>query len=347
MSTVTRHHAFHQQGMPRRQQLETAVNGKRRRGSAGNLRESCLCLQHVQRRGDEFGALHVVGAAAEPIGQLEKNSLHFLGFVGFECDDVVVDFDRGQWLEEERSAARGGAVHQARKRAPVLCLHQQDEATVPLRDDLILQVLRRVFTAHVAIERFAQLRPLAAQLLANRCQPRAGVIGDIARGVDAAAHVRNLLAERRCSRDHLPKAWEITGGAAHRGRRRLDGFEVVGKCQEPKRLQRPAVDGQQSEELREIVSGAKREDRVVSQVADGFRRGCERLAYACHVGLGLEARQASGARRRQGEAPHRSDNPVEFKGPQGAWVHAVIQMVWGGLQGASSACTISGGNPKV
>jgi len=28
-------------------------------------------------------------------------------------------------------------------------------------------------------------------------------------------------------------------------------------------------------------------------------------------------------------------------------VHAVIQMVWGGLQGASSAYTISGGNPKV
>ena len=41
------------------------------------------------------------------------------------------------------------------------------------------------------------------------------------------------------------------------------------------------------------------------------------------------------------------NDPVEFKGPQGAWVHAVIQMVWGGLQGASSAYTISGGNPKV
>ena len=53
-------------------------------------------------------------------------------------------------------------------RAAVLGLARQHVAAVPLGDDLILQILRRVLAAQVRLERAAQPRPLLAQPVANQ-----------------------------------------------------------------------------------------------------------------------------------------------------------------------------------
>ena len=68
----------------------------------------------------------------------------------------------------------------------------QHVAAVALGDDLLLQVLRRVLAAHELIERLAQTLALLAQPIANRSQRRAGVIQDLARGVDRPANGGDL-----------------------------------------------------------------------------------------------------------------------------------------------------------
>jgi hypothetical protein len=70
----------------------------------------------------------------------------------FERHDVVADLDGAERLEEQACAARGRAVDDARYRAAMLRLDDEDIAAVPLGDDLILQVLGCVLAAQIRLE---------------------------------------------------------------------------------------------------------------------------------------------------------------------------------------------------
>ena len=53
----------------------------------------------------------------------------------------------------------------------------------------------------------------------------------------------------------------------------------------------------------------------------GLARGGEQLRHVVRIGGRRQARQALGAHRRQREAFDGLDDPIEFEGPQGAWLH--------------------------
>ena len=100
-------------------------------------------------------------------------------------------------LEIQTRAGAGTAVHDARDRGPVLGADDEHIASIPIGDDLLLQVLRRVLAAKVRLQRSAQPRPLLAQTVPNASQLRARIVYDLAAGIDLLANVGDLTLERR------------------------------------------------------------------------------------------------------------------------------------------------------
>jgi hypothetical protein len=105
----------------------------------------------------------VARTLAEPIGERQQNPEDLLALALLELDDVVVDLDGGGRLEEQAGAAGRTAVDDAGHVAAVLGAHQQHEAAVPLGDDLVLQVLRRLLAARELLEGVPQPLAQAAQ----------------------------------------------------------------------------------------------------------------------------------------------------------------------------------------
>ena len=136
----------------------------------------------------------------------------------------------------------------------MLGLHHEHVAAVALGDHLVLQVLRSVLSAQVGLERATQPGPLPPQLVADGAQLRAGVIHHLARRIDLVArlgdlalegrHRRARLIEQRVRRSHTPDG---VPGVVHR-------LEKRGECQEPKRLQRTALDGERAQDSRKVVA---------------------------------------------------------------------------------------------
>ncbi len=166
------HRVLHER-MTRRLELEGAIGRERRLDSVDRIRKTRARLQHVEVGCRVDRALHVTAPRAERVGEREQNAPHFLGFLFFERDDVVVDLDGAERLEEQARAAGRRAVHDSRNVAAMLGLDHDDVSTVPLRDDLILQVFGRLFSAQVGLERAPQAGALFAQPFANRLQRRA------------------------------------------------------------------------------------------------------------------------------------------------------------------------------
>ena len=191
-------HRVLEQRVPRRLQLERAVGRQRRLDAVDRLGEARAAPAARRARWPRRSVRCMSAArAAERVGQREQDAPDLLGLLLLERDDVVVDLDGAERLEKQARAARRRAVHDARDAAAVLGLHDEDVAAVPLGDDLILQVFRRLLAAQVRLERAAQPRPLLAQALANQLQLRARVIDDLAGRVDLLARLRRLALERR------------------------------------------------------------------------------------------------------------------------------------------------------
>ena len=182
-----------EQRMPRSEELERPVGRERRLDPVDRLGKPRARLHDVELAGGFDGPLHVGAAAAERIGQRKQDAQDLFVLLFLERDDVVVDFDRAERLEKQAGAARRRAVDDAGNRAAMLGFDDEHIAAVPLGDDLILQMLRRVLAAQVRLERAPQPRPLLAQPLADDLQLRARVIDDVAGRVD-------LVARRRRSR---------------------------------------------------------------------------------------------------------------------------------------------------
>ena len=207
-------------------------------------------------------------------------------------------------------------------RAAMLGLHDQDIAAVPLGDDLVLQVLRRVLAAQVRLERAAQARALLAQPLADDLQLRAGVIDDVAGRVDLVARRGDLALERRRAAADGLEARERSGRAADGGARLVDRIEKRREREQPERLERPALDRR----ARAKICG-----RSSTRAAETHRsrretaplRSCARAdrATVCGSSRRLQPRETLAAHRRQREGRDGLDDAIEFEGPQGAWLH--------------------------
>jgi hypothetical protein len=117
-------------------------------------------------------------------------------------------------------------------------------------------------------------------------------------------------------------ARERPADAADRSGRRLDRLEVIGQCDKARGFERPAVDPEQAHDLIEIFRRPQREDGVVGEEADRLRRRGQQLADDAGIRVRGQIPEALRARRREREAPQGSDNPIEFKGPEAACVHA-------------------------
>ncbi len=318
---IARHHALHQQRMPCRQQLEAAVAGERGRRGAGHLRQPRLGLQHVELGCDMLVARHLVAARAEAVGELEQDPKHLFGLFRFERDDLVVDLDGGERLEVERLPAGGAAVHETRQRRPMLGLHEQHETAVPLGDDLILQVFRRVAAAQVAVERLAQLRALPPEAIANRAERGARVIGHIAGGLDRLAHARDLVLEGSGLADQPLQPRQLARSPPHRARRGFHRLEIVGQREQPERFERAALDIEEREQRLQVFGRAQREDRVGREIRHRLRRRRQSLAHGADVSGRLQRVKAHRSRRRQREAAQGGDNTIEFEGPEAACGH--------------------------
>ena len=135
------------------------------------------------------------GRLAELIRQLQQDPADFFGFLLFELDDLVVDLNRLHRLDEQARAAGRSAVDDAGNRAAMFGAHHQDVAAVAIRDDLLLQILRRLPSAQKRVERGAQARFLLTQPLADGGERGTGVVGNLSGRVDLPAHVGNLALE--------------------------------------------------------------------------------------------------------------------------------------------------------
>ena len=263
------------------------------------------------------------GARAERVGQREQDAPDFLGLLLLERDDVVVDFDRAERLEKQARAARRRAVHDARNRAAVLGLDDEHVAAVPLGDDLVLQVLRRLLAAQVRLERAAQARALLPQPIANQLQLRARV------------DRRRRRTGRSCRATCADLALERRGAAARRleqrerARRAADGRRAT---RPPSRETRPAPAAAAASSARPSTASAARicgrsldarsgNSALRGEVPRGFGRGGEQLRHLLRVGRRREPRQPLVAHRRQREAADGLDDAIEFEGPQGSRLH--------------------------
>ena len=129
--------------------------------------------------------------------------------------------------------------------------------------------------------------------------------------------------------DQRAQARELAARSADRRGGGVDRLEVVGEREQARGLERAALDLQQAEQILEVFRCPQREDRVVGQVAHRLGRRGQQLADRRRLGGRRQRVETRGAGRREREAPHRGDNPIEFEGPEAAWAHSVIQVGWG------------------
>ena len=284
------------------------------RGGVAEPGEAGLGLHRVEAGRDVDGLLQFGAAAAEPIGQFEQDAMDFLGLLLEQGDDVVVDLDRAERLEEEARAARRAAVHDAGNRRALLGAHQQHVAPVAVGDDLLLQVLRRVTGAEVALERAAQPRALLPQAVANGAQRRARVVEDLAGGVDGAADVSDFALEGGGAADQREQTREaVSGLAADAVYALVHGFEEGGEAEQADGfegvalLARAARVSSRSAGPRNGMPGASVSRRTASVVVASdspTSRGSVRRN---------EGRQALIAQWREREATHDGDDAVELE----------------------------------
>ena len=230
-----------EQRMPRIEELERPVARERRLDPVNRLGKPGACLDDVEPARRLDGPLQVGVAAAERIGQRKQDAKDLFMLLFFERDDVVVDFDRAERLEKEAGAARRRAVDDTWNRAAMLGFDDEYIPAVPLGDDLILQMLRRVLAAQVRLEGAPQPRPLLAQPLADGLQLGARVIDDVAGRVDLVSRGGDLAFERGGVAADGLEARKRSCRAADGGSRLVDRIEKRGQREQPVRFERPAL----------------------------------------------------------------------------------------------------------
>ena len=117
------------------------------------------------------------------------------------------------------------------------------------------------------------------------------------------------------------EAGKRTGSAADGGPRLVDRIEKRGQREQPQRLERPPFDRQRVERLRQLGRRPQRERSVHRQETRRLGRMSEQIGDRRRLDRGLQSVETLAAHRRQGEGGNCLNNPVEFEGPEGAWLH--------------------------
>ena len=183
--------------MPGVLELDAAVGGQGRRDGVHLQRELRLGVHLVEVRRDVQRRLEFVGAQPEGIGQRQQNAPNLLGLPVGERDDVVVRAEDAERLEVETGAARRTAMDDARNGVAMFGAHDEHVSAVAVGDNLILQVFRRLPSAHEAIERRPKLRARASQFVADVGQGGARGVTHVAGRIDRAPDGGSLVLERR------------------------------------------------------------------------------------------------------------------------------------------------------
>ena len=168
----------------------------------------------------------------------------------------------------------------------MLGANHQHVAAVAVGHHLLLQILR-VPSAQKPVERRPQALLLFAQTLANRGERGARVVGDLARRLDLAPHVGDLLFERRDRFHQHAQQRKCGPDLRDRLTRLLDRLEISGQSEQPHRLEPTALDAECVDDLAEIRRRPQRESRIVGQEAralggcplrrEDLRRGRQRM----------------------------------------------------------------------
>ena len=178
------------------------------------------------------------------------------------------------------------------------------------------------------LERGAQLRPLPAQPLANRRQPRARVVEHLAVHVDGVAHGRHLLRKRREAADQALQDREAARRAVDRRLRLGNRRHEVGQDAQLQRLERRGPRPAGDERGVETGAGAQREDRraarrsatvslvAASACATTARSVCGSSARMRVLPTGVSAKLASASMMRSNSSVRRR---AEMTGVLGSW----------------------------
>ena len=140
----------------------------------------------------------------------------------------------------------------ARDAAAVLGLHDQHVAAVALRDDLVLQILRRLFSTQVRFERRSQPRSLLAQTIPQQLQLRTRIVLHLAGRFDLVADLRGFAFERRGGGRRGFENRERAGRVANCGARLVNRIEKRRERQQMQRFERARLDGERADDLRQL-----------------------------------------------------------------------------------------------
>ena len=146
----------------------------------------------------EHGKISVIlrklrAAARDVGGKLKENPFDFIRLQPLQKPQLVVRFDDGERLDENRRAGRGGIVNEALDLVPIFLLDRNDIAAVAHRDDLLLKIFGICAAGDIFLQRIADFAVL-------RAHPAPDFIELVARGIGyrVLAHkaARDLLLQK-------------------------------------------------------------------------------------------------------------------------------------------------------
>ncbi len=106
----------------------------------------------------------------------------------------------------------------------------------------------------------------------------------------------------------------------------LDRLEVVGQPEQAQRLERAAFDAKRVQDLLEVGRRAQRKARMVGEEARAFARRLLRGDHLRVVGERVQLGQPVASRRCDRQPGDCLDDTIEFESPEGARVHAKVQV---------------------
>ena len=220
-----------------------------------------------------------IGVAAQPVGHLAQDAVHFARFFLGQAHQLVVEVDGFERLDEQRVAAGAGAVDHAIQLAALPGDERHHEALIADGDELLLQHAFFAVRFEEALERF-----LDALSSAARCR-------------GAGGRAPRWRGRRRCHR----------AGSCHRDRSAARGNRRWFAPVRPSRGNRSASRGQHA-----ILASAARSSRAnTSKISLGSRLAPSmRSLWTAAFGVGQAAEidpDGRAARRRLRTRGQRAD----------------------------------------
>ena len=316
-------HRPHQQRMPGRPQLEGLVGRELRLHAADRGRERRARLHDVEIRRDREGPAQVGRAPPEGRRQPQQHAADLVLLVLLQGDDLVVDVDGAERLEEQAGAARRAPVHDARDGRAMLRSDDQHEPPVAIGDHPVLQVLGGLPVPQERFEIPAQPVALLVEAAANRLQLRAGIVVDVAGGVDLPVNVLALpFPGGAAVHDRRQRRIRPAPGIANRLTRPFDRLEKAGQLPQIDRGEGLRLDGEPRQDSREVAGRFEGDALVVGgEKPDPFGSVGERGPDFAPVGERPQLREPAGSQGCQGMAGDHLDHAVELEGPLGSCVH--------------------------